>query len=67
MNMERYKKDLDKLISDGGSLLNAMQFECYPEEFETQARKVLKGKKLLNLRKNFHRLKKNIKYGIPKP
>ena len=62
MNMERYKKDLDKLISDGGSLLNAMQFECYPEEFETQARKVLKGKKFIEFKKKLPSFKE--KYQI---
>lgn len=51
MNIEKYKKDLDKLISNGGVLLNAMQFECYPEEFEEQVRKVLKGKKFIEFKK----------------
>lgn len=43
-NLEKYKKDLDRLISDGDSLLNAIQFECYPEKFESQVKKTLKQK-----------------------
>lgn len=44
-NLEKYKKDLDKLITNGGELLNAMQFECHPEEFENAIKKALKTKK----------------------
>lgn len=31
-NLEKYKKDLEKLIADGESLHVAMQYECFPEE-----------------------------------
>ena len=41
MTLEKYKKDLDKLISYGEMLLNAMQYEALPEEFEKQAKKTL--------------------------
>ena len=44
-NLEKYKKDLERLISDGGHLLNAMQFECYPKEFEDASKKVMKTKR----------------------
>jgi len=43
-NLEKYKKDLDRLISDGDGLFNAIQFECYPGEFKLQVKKVLKEK-----------------------
>lgn len=43
-NLEKYEKDLDRLISDGEILLIAMQFECYPEEFEKKISKVSKDK-----------------------
>lgn len=33
-NLDRYKDDLKKLISEGEDLILSMQFECYPEEFE---------------------------------
>jgi len=33
-NLERYKKDLDKLEKKGGLLLMSIQYECYPEQFE---------------------------------
>lgn len=42
MNIEKYKKDLDSLISTGDNLLHAIQFECNPEEFEKQAKRILK-------------------------
>jgi len=44
-NLNKYKKDLDRLILNGGMLLNAIQYENLPEEFEKQVKKVLKGKK----------------------
>jgi len=40
-NLERYKKDLDKLITNGDQLHNAMQHECLPEEFEEHITKQL--------------------------
>lgn len=43
-NLEKYKKDLDRLISDGDALLTAIQFECYPEETTLQIKKVLSEK-----------------------
>ncbi|PJC56415.1 hypothetical protein CO026_00460, partial [Candidatus Kaiserbacteria bacterium CG_4_9_14_0_2_um_filter_41_32] len=43
-NLEKYKKDLENLISLGDSLLNAIQFESHPTEFEIQVKKVLKEK-----------------------
>jgi hypothetical protein len=43
-NLEKYKKDLEQLISDGDMLCDAMQFECVPKEFEQQIKKVLKEK-----------------------
>ena len=47
-NIEKYKQDLDKLISNGDNLLNAMQSECYPEEFENEIKKALKTKQKIN-------------------
>ena len=43
-NLEKYKKNLDQLITDGELLLNSMQKECLPEEFEEACKKVLKTK-----------------------
>jgi hypothetical protein len=40
-NIEKYKKDLDSLISKGDMLHNAMQYECYPIEFEKKLLLVL--------------------------
>lgn len=37
-NLEKYKKDLEKLISKGESLHNAMLNECHPEEVKKQAK-----------------------------
>jgi len=31
-NLEKYKKDLEKLVKKGDSLLIAMQYDCYPEQ-----------------------------------
>ena len=41
-NIEKYKGDLEQLISNGHDLLNAMQFECHPKEFVDELAKVLK-------------------------
>lgn len=43
-NIAKYKRDLEQLISAGGQLLNAIQYECFPKEFETKAMKVLGAK-----------------------
>ncbi len=43
-NLDRYKKDVEDLINRGGMLLNAIQFECYPKEFEAQLKKTALGK-----------------------
>lgn len=43
-NLEKYKEDLENLITDGNSLHMSMQFECYPEEFEEQVKPKLKKK-----------------------
>jgi len=50
-NLEKYKKDLENLISEGNLLLNAMNFECCPEEFKTQAKKTRDKKQYLELLK----------------
>jgi len=55
-NLDKYKKDLDKLISDGSMLLNAVQFECFPEKFEAEAKKIFKEK----FKEKFPDLKKNL-------
>ena len=46
-NIEKYKRDLEQLISNGQDLLNAMQFECYPKEFGDELAKVLKDKSVI--------------------
>lgn len=33
-NLEKYKKDLEKLIKKGDGLLWSMQYECFPENFK---------------------------------
>ncbi|MCH8942764.1 MAG: hypothetical protein IIA48_10075 [Bacteroidetes bacterium] len=53
LNLEKYKTDLDNLISDGDKLHRSMQFKCYPEEFEKQMKPILK--------KKYYDFKKNIK------
>jgi hypothetical protein len=40
-NLDRYKKDLDSLITKGNGLLNSMQAECFPEQVERQLREAL--------------------------
>jgi hypothetical protein len=41
-NLERYKKDLENLISVGHNLLNSMQYECFPDQFEKEVKKEIK-------------------------
>ena len=43
-NIEKYKADLTNLLSRGSMLHNAMQYECSPEEFAKEAKKLLKDK-----------------------
>jgi hypothetical protein len=38
-NMDRYKKDLNALITKGGQLENSMQYECDPKAFEAEVKK----------------------------
>jgi hypothetical protein len=42
-NLEKYKKDLDSLISRGGDLQNALSYEQTPDAFAEEARKQLGG------------------------
>jgi len=44
-NLEKYKKDLDRLIEQGKNLFNGIQAEFLPEEFREQVQTVLKDKK----------------------
>jgi hypothetical protein len=43
-NVDRFKADLEGLISQGNKLLMAIQHECYPKETEEQLRTVFKEK-----------------------
>jgi hypothetical protein len=44
-NIEKYKKDLTRLIDHGVKLLNAMQYSQLPDQFREQAKKAFKTKK----------------------
>jgi hypothetical protein len=39
-NLDKYKKDLDRLIVDGERLHFAIQAECFPQEFKKEIKKV---------------------------
>ena len=41
MNVDRYEKDLDALLTKGGQLYNAMGHECNPQEFARSAKEQL--------------------------
>ena len=43
-NIDLYKKNLEELISLGNDLSKAIQYECYPEEFEKHIKPILKNK-----------------------
>ena len=43
-NLEKYRKDLDSLISMGNRLFDAMKYNCYPEDFVKLVKKELKKK-----------------------
>lgn len=43
-SLEKYKKDIEKLVSSGEHLLNAMSYESHPKEFQVQAKKIFKDK-----------------------
>lgn len=52
-NIDKYKKDLAGLISDGAQLLDAMKYECHPEQFEEALNKATKDKaKIRRFKKN---------------
>ena len=44
MNVNRYEKDLDSLLNKGGQLLNAIRYECAPEEVAQDLKKSLGNK-----------------------
>jgi hypothetical protein len=35
-NLDKYKEDLERLISEGNDMHLSIQYECYPKEFEEQ-------------------------------
>jgi len=43
-NLDRYKKDLDSLVSKGERLSLAMQKECFPKQFENDLTEALKDR-----------------------
>lgn len=43
-NIDRFRKDLDRLISTGDMLHMAIQYECHPEEFRAMVKKSFKTK-----------------------
>ena len=43
-NLKQYKNDLKQLITTGGNLYNAIQYECRREQFEKVVKKKLGGK-----------------------
>jgi len=61
-NLEKYKKDLEELIIEGGSLFNAIQFECYPKKFKTQVKKTCNEKQYLELLKKLPSFKEKYQY-----
>nr|WP_287413420.1 hypothetical protein [Pseudodesulfovibrio sp.] len=54
-NIEKYKKDLKKLISQGKFLGLAIQYECFPEDNDEIAKKDLKVKKIIEELPNFRK------------
>ncbi|MFA6897143.1 MAG: hypothetical protein WCQ96_02580 [Patescibacteria group bacterium] len=53
-NIEKYKNDLDRLISSGDLLFNSIYYEYYPEMFDQQIRKSIKDEaKIEELKKSF--------------
>lgn len=57
-NLRKYEDDLDNLISEGESLLVAMQKECYPQEYEEGYKEAL-GEKFENFDKKLPNFKNN--------
>lgn len=52
-NLEKYKKDFEKLLHEGEQLLNAMELECYPKEFGDALKLVKKTQKeITDFKKN---------------
>jgi hypothetical protein len=44
-NLDKYKKDLKKLINKGDNLAYSFQYDCFPENFMEQLNEVFKGKR----------------------
>ena len=42
-NLEKYKKDLDRLINDGEMLQDGLHFECFPDDVEKELKKIAKS------------------------
>lgn len=43
-NINKYKKDYNKLVELGCALCNAMKYECYSEDFQKAVKKAFKEK-----------------------
>ncbi|MHB8114335.1 MAG: hypothetical protein ACYDHA_12875 [Bellilinea sp.] len=54
-NLDVYKKDLDSLIMKGESLLQALKYECFPDEYEKEMKLKLgdKAKEFLHILPSF--------------
>lgn len=61
-NLEKYKKDLKSLILEGTLLLNAMNFECYPEVFKIEATKKFNEKQYLEFLKKLPSFREKYQY-----
>jgi hypothetical protein len=44
-NLDRYRRDLEALVTKGGALLNAIQLACHPKEFLAETERVTGSKK----------------------
>ena len=47
-NLEKYKKDLESLISEGKILSIMMGYKCQPEQFKDSSKQVKKARSKLN-------------------
>lgn len=61
-NIDKYRKDLDALLEKGLKLHNAMQSDCFPEEFE-KALKRTYGKKAKEVRVSLPSFKEEYRLG----
>lgn len=61
-NLEKYKQDLSKLITEGEKLSLSIQYECFPKEFEKQVKSAYGEKEFIKIKKDLKDFKMSYQF-----